>query len=181
MRLHGKTSCSSGSVGGRLAILLVGCLVAIAVIFGSRALAQSPEPLTTSTSTISTPESTSNSGANSAASPAAIIGAPSRLASSSNINRTPSAQSAPRPSSSATRSPAVGSPTDQQTVIAYLTDVINWYRHLGLEAQLVVEPNEMLYFAADRQVANDILNLAFDYARTQAKFIGKTTGQTTIP
>jgi DNA repair exonuclease SbcCD ATPase subunit len=65
-------------------------------------------------------------------------------------------------------------------VIAYLTDLLNWYRHLGVEAQLVVEPNEMLYLAADRQVANDILNLAFDYARTQAKFIAQSTGQTTV-
>ena len=65
-------------------------------------------------------------------------------------------------------------------MIGYLTDVLNWYRHLGVEAQLVVEPNEMLYFAADRQVANDILNLAFDYARTQAKFIAQSTGKTTV-
>ncbi len=78
------------------------------------------------------------------------------------------------------RAQAAISPTDPQTVISYLTDVINWYRHLGVEAQLVVEPNEMLYFAADRQVANDILNLAFEDARTQAKFLAQSTGQTTI-
>ena len=111
----------------------------------------------------------------------AIVGVTSPLATSSNISRTPSAQPTPAPASNAEASnQGAVSPTDPQTVIAYLTDVINWYRHLGVEAQLVVEPNEMLYFAADRQVANDILNLAFDYARTQAKFIAQDTGQTAV-
>jgi len=108
-------------------------------------------------------------------------GVTSPLATSSSSNRTSSAQPTPAPASNAGASnQAAVSPTDPQTVIAYLTDVISWYRHLGVEAQLVVEPNETLYFAADRQVANDILNLAFDYARTQAKFIAQSTGQTTV-
>jgi len=182
MRARGKTPSSSGSIGRRggysIAVLLgvgiVALLGAIAAIFGSHALAQSPEPSATSTSTTSRPQSTSNS----AASSAAIVGP---LATFSSRSRTPSP--APTPASAASaeaHKQAAFSPTDPQTVIAYLSDVISWYRHLGVEAQLVVEPNEMLYFAADRQVANDILNLAFDYARTQAKFIANRTGQTTI-
>ncbi len=65
-------------------------------------------------------------------------------------------------------------------MISYLSDVISWYRHLGVEAQLVVEPTEMLFFASDRQVANEILQLAFEYAHAQANFIAQTTGRTTI-
>ena len=108
-------------------------------------------------------------------------GVTSPLATSSRSNRTSSTRPTPAPASNAEASnQAAVSANDPQTVIAYLTDVINWYRHLGVEAQLVVEPNETLYFAADRQVANDILNLAFDYARTQAKFIGQSTGQTAV-
>jgi small-conductance mechanosensitive channel len=188
MRSRGKIPRSSGSIGERsgsaiailLGVLIVALLGAIAAISGSRALAQSPEPSASATSTTFTPQSTSNSAASSVGSPAAIVGAPSPLATSS-LSRTPSAQPTPISAANAEASKqAAVSPTDPQTVIAYLSDVINWYRHLGVEAQLVVEPNETLYFAADRQVANDILNLAFGYARTQAKFIAQGTGQTAV-
>ena len=65
-------------------------------------------------------------------------------------------------------------PPDAHTVISYLSDVINWYGHLGVEAQLVRDPDETLFFADDRQTAGEILKLAFEYARAQAAFIAKT-------
>ncbi len=65
-------------------------------------------------------------------------------------------------------------PPDAQTVISYLSDVIKWYGHLGVEAQLVRDPDETLFFADDRQVAGEILRLAFDFARKQAKLIAQT-------
>src|SRR5271167_2197509 len=64
-------------------------------------------------------------------------------------------------------------PPDAHTVIAYLSDVINWYGHLGVEAQLVRDPDETLFFADDRQTAGEVLRLAFEYARAQAAFIAK--------
>ena len=51
--------------------------------------------------------------------------------------------------------------------------MINWYGHLGVEAQLVQDPDETLFFADDRQVAGEVLRLAFEYARAQAAFIAK--------
>jgi small-conductance mechanosensitive channel len=66
-------------------------------------------------------------------------------------------------------------PADAKTVISYLSDVINWYGHLGVEAQLVSEPDETLFFADDRQVAGEVLRLAFEYARAQAAFLAKTS------
>ena len=66
-------------------------------------------------------------------------------------------------------------PPDAHTVIAYLSDVINWYGHLGVEAQLVRDPDETLFFADDRQTAGEILKLAFEYARAQAAFIAKSS------
>jgi small-conductance mechanosensitive channel len=65
-------------------------------------------------------------------------------------------------------------PPGAQTVISYLSDVIKWYEHLGVEAQLVRDPDETLFFSDDRQVAGDVLRLAFDYAHKQAKFIATT-------
>ena len=34
---------------------------------------------------------------------------------------------------------------DAHAVISYLSDVINWYGHLGVEAQLVSDPDETLF------------------------------------
>jgi small-conductance mechanosensitive channel len=83
------------------------------------------------------------------------------------------ATSAPRPAAAA--SPAAAVPAlDAHSVIAYLTDVINWYGHLGTEAQLVRDPDETLFFANDRQTAAEVLRLAFESARAQAAFIAKT-------
>jgi small-conductance mechanosensitive channel len=70
--------------------------------------------------------------------------------------------------------PAAASSPDAQAVISYLSDVIEWYGHLAVEAQLVRDPDETLYFADDRQTAGEVLRLAFDYARAQAAFIAKT-------
>ena len=64
---------------------------------------------------------------------------------------------------------------DARAVISYLSDVINWYGHLGVEAQLVSDPDETLFFADDRQTASEVLRLAFEYARAQAAFIARTS------
>ena len=53
--------------------------------------------------------------------------------------------------------------------------MINWYGHLGVEAQLVSDPDETLFFADDRQTATEVLRLAFEYARAQAAFIARTS------
>ncbi len=86
---------------------------------------------------------------------------------------------APRPDAAASPAAAGVSaaalPPSAHTVISYLGDVINWYGHLGAEAQLVRDPDETLFFADDRQTAGEVLKLAFEYARAQAAFIAKTS------
>ena len=82
------------------------------------------------------------------------------------------ATGAPQPAAAA--SPAAAAPPlDAHRVIAYLTDVINWYGHLGAEAQLVRDPDETLFFANDRQTAAEVLRLAFESARAMAAFLAK--------
>ncbi len=86
------------------------------------------------------------------------------------------ATGAPHPAAAASPTTASASaaatpPLDTHSVIAYLTDVINWYGHLGAEAQLVQEPDETLFFANDRQTAAEVLRLAFESARAQAAFL----------
>lgn len=54
-------------------------------------------------------------------------------------------------------------------VIAFLNQTINWYRQRAAEQQFAVEPNDALYFADGRQLADRIVRLSFDYARAQAE------------
>jgi small-conductance mechanosensitive channel len=103
----------------------------------------------------------------------------------------PAAGGSPAPSAAPTAAqPAAGSSPasisapiasglpNAQAVIAYLSDVINWYRHLSVEAQLVRDPDETLFFADNRQTASEVLRLAFEYARAQAGFIAKFSPKT---
>ncbi len=85
------------------------------------------------------------------------------------------ATAAPRPAAAASPAPANPAAPSAHTVITYLSDVITWYGHLGVEAQLVRDPDETLFFADDRQTAAEVLRLAFEYARAQAAFIAKVS------
>jgi small-conductance mechanosensitive channel len=99
----------------------------------------------------------------------------SQAASTAPTSAAPSvaATGAPQPAAAASPAAAAAPPLDAHRVIAYLTDVINWYGHLGAEAQLVRDPDETLFFANDRQTAAEVLRLAFESARAQAAFLAK--------
>src|ERR1019366_9195331 len=151
MRPHaGKTSIPSAGMRLRIAgALAIAISIAIAGFPGATtapAFAQSPKPATGS-QTASAPPT------------APVTAAPQPASASSPASRNAS---------------AAASPPDAQTVISYLSDVIKWYGHLGVEAQLVRDPDETRFFTDDRQVAGEVLQLAFDYARKQAKFIART-------
>jgi small-conductance mechanosensitive channel len=93
----------------------------------------------------------------------------------------PSAKAAPRATASAaakisTLSAGSQNFPDQQAVIAYLSQVIGWYRHLGVEERLVSDPAETLFVADDRQMANEVLNLSFEFARAESQLLARVTG-----
>ncbi len=104
-----------------------------------------------------------------AASSQSASAAPS-LAAASSVAASAAAQPSAAPSPAAA---STATPLDAHAVISYLSDVINWYGHLGVEAQLVREPDETLFFADDRQTAGEVLRLGFDYARAQAAYLAK--------
>ena len=106
----------------------------------------------------------------------AFAQSPKPAASAQTSSAPPAALAAAAPQPAAASSPASANALapDAQTVISYLSDVIQWYGHLGVEAQLVRDPDETLFFADDRQAADEVLRLAFDYSRKQAKFIAET-------
>ena len=110
---------------------------------------------------------------------AAFAQSPAAGAQSASVAPSASVPTAARPAAAASAAAvsvlAAPLPPDAKTVISYLSNVINWYGHLGVEAQLVSEPDETLFFADDRQVASEVLRLAFEYARAQAAFLAKTS------
>jgi small-conductance mechanosensitive channel len=53
-------------------------------------------------------------------------------------------------------------------VVQFLDHTIAWYHQLGAQQKLVSDANDAVYVSADRQMANEVVRLAFQFARTQA-------------
>lgn len=63
---------------------------------------------------------------------------------------------------------AIGVPIDAARVVQFLDQTIGWYRQLGAQQRLVSNANDDVYAGADRQMANEVVRLAFQYARAQS-------------
>lgn len=62
------------------------------------------------------------------------------------------------------------SPTvDAARVVQFLDQTIAWYQQLGAQQKLVADANDDVYVNADRQMANEVVRLVFQFARTQAE------------
>ena len=66
--------------------------------------------------------------------------------------------------------------SSKTSVLSYLSQVIAWYRMIALEEQSASDPVDILYISDNRQMADEVLGLAFDYARAQAELIKATAG-----
>jgi small-conductance mechanosensitive channel len=94
------------------------------------------------------------------------------------------ASPSPSPSSSIAATASTPIATSQATsqvpdgpaVIGFLSQVIGWYRHLSVEERLVTDPAEMLFVADDRQMADEVLNLSFEFAKADAALLAATAG-----
>jgi small-conductance mechanosensitive channel len=62
-------------------------------------------------------------------------------------------------------------PPSAQDTLAYLNQTIDWYRHLSVEEGVAGEPADIRFLNDDRQVAKQFLQLAFDFARSNAKLL----------
>src|SRR5205823_4700263 len=63
--------------------------------------------------------------------------------------------------------------TTAPSVIQYLNQSINWYQQLGVEQQIADEPRDALVLNDNRQIANQVVRLAFDYARAEATALAR--------
>ncbi len=91
------------------------------------------------------------------------------------------AVTAPASQSAVPSAEATPAPADATAVITYLSNVISWYRHLAVEAQLIRQPEETLFYSNDAQTANQIIALAFVYARAQVAYNAKVESQAPHP
>jgi small-conductance mechanosensitive channel len=72
-------------------------------------------------------------------------------------------------------SPApVTPPTQDPTqIVQFLSRTISWYRQLAVEQQIATEPSDLSYVQENRRVADQIVQIAFDYARSQERLQAK--------
>lgn len=67
-------------------------------------------------------------------------------------------------------SPAPSGLLSNQQVLAFLTQTIDWYRHRAIERQIATDPVDLVFLEDNRQVAGQIVQLSFDFARAGASF-----------
>src|SRR5690348_3955659 len=65
-------------------------------------------------------------------------------------------------------------PTTGEDLIAFLNQTILWYRQLTVQQQLATEPSDILFLNDNRQLADQIVRLSFDYARSEAQELART-------
>jgi hypothetical protein len=58
-----------------------------------------------------------------------------------------------------------------EQVIQILDDTVDWYRTLGTQQQAASQPSDLLILFANRQTANQVVQLAFDIARANAELL----------
>ena len=68
-----------------------------------------------------------------------------------------------------------GPASESQSLISFLNQTIVWYRQLTVEQQLATDPSDILFLNDNRQVADQIVRLSFDFARARAQVLSKET------
>jgi small-conductance mechanosensitive channel len=66
-------------------------------------------------------------------------------------------------------------------VVSFLNQSIDWYRNAAAEQRLAEQPAEVLFVYNDRQLANQILSLSFDYARGVAQLLTSLNSSSLAP
>lgn len=80
------------------------------------------------------------------------------------------------PAAAASPSPSAA-PSNGEEIIPFLNQTIVWYRQLTVQQQLATEPSDVLFFNDNRQLADQVVKQAFDFARGRAQGLaaaGKT-------
>jgi small-conductance mechanosensitive channel len=81
---------------------------------------------------------------------------------------TPAPAAAPPAPAAASSAAALPAPMSAAEVIQMLDATVDWYRTLGVQQQIADEPSDLLSLSENRQIANQVVGLAFDVARASA-------------
>src|SRR6185437_957976 len=73
---------------------------------------------------------------------------------------------------------ASASPTNGEEIIPFLNQTIVWYRQITLQQQLATEPSDVLFLNDNRQIADQVVRQAFDFARARAQALAQNGGAT---
>lgn len=63
---------------------------------------------------------------------------------------------------------------DGTAVLSFLNQSIDWHRQVAVEQQVATDPADVLFLNDARQLANEALQLSFDFAKTDAELLAKT-------
>jgi small-conductance mechanosensitive channel len=63
-----------------------------------------------------------------------------------------------------------------EEIVPFLNQTVVWYRQLTAQQQLVSEGSEIMFFNDDRQVADQVVRLSFDFARARAQVLSNQRG-----
>jgi small-conductance mechanosensitive channel len=64
---------------------------------------------------------------------------------------------------------ASAAPANGEEIIPFLNQTIVWYRQITLQQQLATEPSDVLFLNDNRQIADQVVRLSFDFARARAQ------------
>jgi small-conductance mechanosensitive channel len=76
----------------------------------------------------------------------------------------------------ATPSPPSTTP-DAQSVISYLNQTIVWYHQLNLQQEIASEPSDVVFLNQNRQLAEQVVRLSFEFARADAQLLNQKGSQ----
>ncbi len=88
----------------------------------------------------------------------------------------PAAFSQQGASSGGKTSPSAPGSVSPTELIQFLNQTISWYHQVTIQQEIATEPEEQLTFHDNRQIANQVVRLAFDFARAQADAIAEQPG-----
>jgi small-conductance mechanosensitive channel len=75
--------------------------------------------------------------------------------------------------------PPPGTESKPEVLLQYLNQTVSWYRQVDLQRQMVTDPDEGVVVSDNQRTANQVVSLAFEFARAEAESIEreKASGQ----
>jgi small-conductance mechanosensitive channel len=73
------------------------------------------------------------------------------------------------------------SPSTSADTVKFLNQTLSWYRHLDRERAMADTSDDLLFVNDSREIANQVVRLAFDFARADEQLLDKRTGEVQAP